>query len=1119
MSNQDLGQFQIFQSQEQYRMHRLQVYNWGTFDKLHTIPIAEKGFLFVGRSGSGKTTLLDAFSSLLTPPKWVNFNAAAQDTERRGRDRNLATYVRGAWAEQKDGGSGEVATQYLRPGTTWSAIALTFRHTNGGIITLVQLFWMRGNANAASDVRRHFMILERDFELTELDDFDLDIRRLKATLPKAHHFDQFNAYCERFRRLLDIDSEMALRLLHKTQSAKNLGDLNSFLREFMLDRPRTFDVAGTLVNEFGELNEAHKAVITAREQVRTLSPAREAHQRFETVLSDRAGLEALRGAMDPYREARRKNLFEIRLEQLRVRAEGLAGEIHAQAAAVDNQRSMLLELEEQHRQLGGDRIERLEGEKGDLDSLKTERLRKMNQANDACKKLGWGMPASPQAFADLTGQARQELDDWQKDTHATRDRILDLSTAKREAEKEFEATVKEVEAMRRQPSNIPSRMLELRSQIAASLELPEDALPFAGELLEVKEDQAPWRGAIERVMHGFALSLLVEERHYAALSNYINEAHLGARLVYFRTGSQIGASRTIDMNSLPHKLKIKDSRHGAWIAAELQRQFDYACVDSMLAFRRADRALTREGQVRHGKSRHEKDDRHNIQDPRNWVLGFDNRDKRTLYEKQAQELAERISGYTGQINDLNSQEDSRRDRAMSCQTLANLQWQEVDVAPLTERIQEIDKLLDNLRHGNTALEEAGRRLDETKRVISALEDALRDKRVEEKETARERATIQGALKEMLQSASLAELTKHQQDSLDERFKALRDRTTLDNLDKQAAMVERKLNEEIRALDSERNELEKSIENRFAEFKRRWPMEAGDVDATLASASDFIAKLKRLELDGLPAYEQRFFDLLQTQSHQNLAALNTHLQQELRNIRDRMALVNESLGEAEFNSGTYLRIDVSDRQLPEVREFKQAIKQALSHAFGNDRDEAEQRFVVLRQLVERLASQESEDKRWRESVLDVRHHVEFIGRELDQEDHEIEVYRSGAGKSGGQRQKLATTCLAAALRYQLGSGDHEAPVYAPVVLDEAFDKADSEFTTLAMNIFKNFGFQMVVATPLKSVMTLEPFIGGACFIDISDRQRSSVLLIEYDETRQRLDLPEQTHGDAAAAASS
>jgi hypothetical protein len=57
----------------------------------------------------------------------------------------------------------------------------------------------------------------------------------------------------------------------------------------------------------------------------------------------------------------------------------------------------------------------------------------------------------------------------------------------------------------------------------------------------------------------------------------------------------------------------------------------------------------------------------------------------------------------------------------------------------------------------------------------------------------------------------------------------------------------------------------------------------------------------------------------------------------------------------------------------------------------------------------------------------------------------------------------------------------------------------------MNIFNNFGFQMIVATPLKSVMTLEPFIGGACFVDISDRRVSGVLLIEYDHERQSLNL--------------
>lgn len=180
---------------------------------------------------------------------------------------------------------------------------------------------------------------------------------------------------------------------------------------------------------------------------------------------------------------------------------------------------------------------------------------------------------------------------------------------------------------------------------------------------------------------------------------------------------------------------------------------------------------------------------------------------------------------------------------------------------------------------------------------------------------------------------------------------------------------------------------------------------------------------------------------------------------------------------------------------------------------------ESRFKSLRVLVNRLSSLEPDDKRWRQTVLDVRLHMEFIGREFDESGVEVEVYRSGSGKSGGQRQKLATTCLAAALRYQLGGNEPGATMYAPVVLDEAFDKADNEFTTLAMNIFASFGFQVIVATPLKSVMTLEPFIGGACFIDITDRRVSGILMIEYDLDHQRLVLPAHTQQKAPLEISS
>ena len=89
------------------------------------------------------------------------------------------------------------------------------------------------------------------------------------------------------------------------------------------------------------------------------------------------------------------------------------------------------------------------------------------------------------------------------------------------------------------------------------------------------------------------------------------------------------------------------------------------------------------------------------------------------------------------------------------------------------------------------------------------------------------------------------------------------------------------------------------------------------------------------------------------------------------------------------------------------------------------------------------------------------------------------------------------CLAAALRYQLGGRETDYPSYASVVLDEAFDKADSEFTDIALKIFKDFHFQMIIATPEKSVMTLDPYVGGTTFVSCKNRNASSIINVVYD----------------------
>ena len=303
-----------------------------------------------------------------------------------------------------------------------------------------------------------------------------------------------------------------------------------------------------------------------------------------------------------------------------------------------------------------------------------------------------------------------------------------------------------------------------------------------------------------------------------------------------------------------------------------------------------------------------------------------------------------------------------------------------------------------------------------------------------------------------------------------------------------------------------------VTNAFGKFLEKWPAHQATLDATEASAGEFFAKLDELERDGLPAHEERFRKLLADQSFEHVV----HLQQEIlrarKEILSRMEVVNASLEMAPFSrlaeGESHLKIEVKNVQRQDITDFRNELSGLLQGAWDDLSSEgAEARFSQIKKLVERLdpTNSDAEVQRWRKLVLDVRQHVEFTAYELDEAGNVIETYLSGSGKSGGQRQKLTTTCLAAALRYQLGNSEEGLPVFAPVILDEAFDKADSDFTDLSMNIFRRFGFQMIVATPEKSIVTLEPYIGGAFYVVMKDRMHSSGLSVRYDEETQKLDF--------------
>jgi uncharacterized protein YPO0396 len=82
---------------------------------------------------------------------------------------------------------------------------------------------------------------------------------------------------------------------------------------------------------------------------------------------------------------------------------------------------------------------------------------------------------------------------------------------------EHQEITAELESLRRRRSNIPARVLAMRERLCSELRLDEETVPFAGELLQMREEETDWEGAAERLLHNFGLSLLVPESHYAEL--------------------------------------------------------------------------------------------------------------------------------------------------------------------------------------------------------------------------------------------------------------------------------------------------------------------------------------------------------------------------------------------------------------------------------------------------------------------------------------------------------------------------------------------------------------------------------------------------------------------------
>ncbi|OHF35740.1 ATP-binding protein [Corynebacterium sp. HMSC074A01] len=1099
----------------QFRLNRIQVYNWGTFDGLHTIDIAREGYLVWGPSGSGKSTLIDAISAILVPPSKRSFNAAA-DSQKRS-DRTMITYCRGAWRREHSEELDELTRSYLRPGAIWSGVMLRYDNALGQTISACRLMFLSANAYTDQDVTDLYLLLPADSDLTQFEPLavkNLPVKKAKHDFPDALYVGRKHPqFIHALQRALGIADSGALELLHRTQSAKTLGDLNHLMRTFMLPEPETFRVAKQAAENFTALRDCYTAVVNAREQIEHLVPIRETAQAREEIARATAVVTEEQTWLDPFIFGSKVKFAQRACEQHSTELAALSGTILAGEAEVETLRR---EREELRQLIDGKQDTGLAKAEMTRDHRR-ERLMQVEAAAEAYAKrlqvLELAPPGTAEEFAYLSRQLGRDLQNLRAQQEAEDEKYTKAIQQVGKLQEAEKACRTELQTLHKYSSAMDSRLLRARAKIADAAGIREKELPFVADLISVKEGEGTWQGAAERVMGGFARTLLVPEEHYRAVSTAIDATHLGAKLQYTRIKpeQELAAPPRFQTGTLGTKIDVAGGRFYNWVQSQLSRKFDHQCCESMEDFRRARRAVTRNGQVKHSETDHVKDDRRRIDDKSTWVLWGNLDDKIDSLHVELQRVGKELQASEQARDTAKRRMHTAQKQIATAERLQETaDFSAIDTVTATRLLAEAQELVDQLTDGNAELAEL-------KKQFNVREKRLRDAQGQLNGLIEQRGRVQQRLEHAEQALTEAQARLERGAPPEEVRTRLADRAgevTEENIDRVHEKLRKAITAELDEFNRRDIDYASQMLDAMRRFLHKWEHRKGDLQAEAGYQHAFLMELDRLETENLPKSEQRFKEMLEEQTHTHFGRLRRLIRDAAANTRESIKTINESLAQVEFYPDTHLQIEVREAQPQIARAFIELIDASLDGMINEaDLEDSERRFHKIREVIEAITISDTTTAREQKLRLDTRQHVKFLGVEYGTDRVRGAVYDSAEGLSGGQAQKLSSFCLAAALRYRLtGMGttasqahasvvqvdDAMYPRFGTIVLDEAFDRADAEFTRAAMEAFRRFGFHMILATPEKLLQTVEDHIGGVLMVECPDRKHSQTSTLTIEE---------------------
>lgn len=1106
-----------------FRLQRLELYNWGTFDSageatrgnVYKVEPSGETTLLIGKNGSGKSTIVDALLTLLVRPAVRNYNVAAGAKK---RERDERSYVKGAYDRRSRDDDHRAEVQYLRPDGSHSTVLLACFHNaeTGRDFTLAQVLYVTSDGRVekvycfAPDERS---IAGDCSGLRSMDRLQQQMRQRGFRTTKS-----YTEYHEWFRKATGVQPK-AMDMLNQTVAVKDIQRLNDFIREHMLEARPWNEKVDRLLGHFTQLSAAHQSLVRVRRQFQLLEPIDELGRDYREQARQLEQTQQILDAADSFFRQKVIDVFtpaceshKTELERIRQQQQRLDGEI---AVIQDECRRLMNDIES----AGGDRLREIPRLIETEETKATAKRAVHARFHAALNSAGIDEQAdNREAFAGIRERLPALHEQAEQEIAAAESRRIELHVQRGGLARSLQEDETELAALKQRQGNLPEWATDLRRQMCDELHLPVKELPFAAELIAVRAEERGWEASIEMVLRSFALSLLVPERHYRLISDYVERSRLadargrGQRLVYLRVGAVSKETASQADRSLIDKLEFR-ARHPLlpWVKVELEQRFNYRCCETIEEFQQhRGLALTASRHLKSGSVRHTKDDRERVADPRYFILGWDNQEKRRRIAEEIGHHRDQIAHLDGQIEQLDERLAELRSQATAIgEALKASEFAEIDF--MAHEASAVALVLEKERFEDESdiIRLLKQRLGERQTAATALQaerdSLLKDQGELERWTvdgehliARTRETLRkrevdGALQRHVESFDIVEAALAEEPLSTENLFARESEF------KESRRIE--LERLRRIVEPTRVELLKSM-NRFL---REFPDERADLEADIAYLDSFLGLLQAIREEDLPRHELRFKDRLNDKVTREIGLLNGELQRERSAIEDKIELLNEALGQLEYRPGTHMRLEARLERDREITEFREALAECLSGSFEGTHEADEARFVQIEKLIHRL----QQEDRWRNKVTDVRRWFDFAAREIeDATGEERSYYEDSTGQSGGEKAKLAFTILVAAIAYQYDI-DPTSPTsdrFHFVIVDEMFSKVDDQYSEYALELFRKFGLQLLIVAPLDAkARVTEPYVGCYLLVNKDDQSHSVLHSMTAREFEGELEL--------------